>query len=122
MFKKIPNAIQLQASAVAWKRCRRFWANLVPDFRFSSLAWVSGLLALLVVAVSPASAQNTDPVSFVLPEELRIVEGASMSYFVRLSDPEEGPVLVAVSITNDDFNTIVLIEDGEEVQSIFVGH
>ena len=105
MFFKItiPDAIQLQASAVAWKRCRRFWGNLVPDLRFSSPAWVSGLLALLVVAVSPASAQN--PFSLVLEptpgDRLTVVEGEEKSYNVRLSARPFEMVFVGLTIDSN---------------------
>ena len=94
----IANAIQLQAAAVACNRHRRFWANLVPDLRFSSLAWVSGLLALLVVAVSPASAQ--DPLELtLLPATLQVDEDAGeISYIVGLTSQPSSPVSLTVSI------------------------
>ena len=117
MFKiTIPNAIQLQASAVAKKRCRRFWAHLVPDLRCSSLAWVSGLLALLVVAVSPVSAQSYLDIYFVVDGVevesggvLMMEEGTEKSYSVRLrlSEAPDSTVELVARLTSVAQLTII---------------
>ena len=103
----IPNAIQLQASAVSCKRRRRFWASLVSDIRFSSLAWVSGLLALLVVAVSPASAQET--ASLVILSEDGIPVGTTENPLVLRED--EGSVAFTVHLSTQpvDADNIVAL-------------
>ena len=116
----IPNAIQLQASAVAKKRCRRFWANLVPHIRCGSLAWVSGLSALLAVAVSPASAQITlifvDGEELPIQQNLFVNEGDDRSYSVRLS--ERPGNAVNVTVASDDLNVIAILDGTDEVLSV----
>ena len=85
---------QQPPAAVAAMSRRRFWANLVVQ--------VSGLLAMLVVAASPALVQAQPGVSIELVA-LELTEGSdSKDYGVWLNSAPTGMVSVTVAVSDED--------------------
>ena len=85
---------QQPPAAVAAMSRRRFWANLVVQ--------VSGLLAMLVVAASPALVQAQPGVS-IDRVALELTEGSgSKDYGVWLNSAPTGMVSVTVAVSDED--------------------